>query len=125
MKEVLMNHIVDLVFTIVSVILVPMLSAWLKSKTQNERLKSMIEDIEVNVQSCVDYAEQTVVPELKKSGKWDSVTQKTVLTDTVHRICESILDSTKKTLESNKIDIVSYVTSHVEAYIINKKNTSI
>ena len=125
MKEVLMNHIVDLVFTIVSVILVPMLSAWLRSKTQNERLKSMIEDIEVNVQSCVDYAEQTVVPELKKSGKWDSVTQKTVLTDTVHRICESILDSTKKTLESNKIDIVSYVTSHVEAYIINKKNTSI
>lgn len=125
MKEVLMNHIVDLVFTIVSVILVPMLSAWLKSKTQNERLKSMIEDIEVNVQSCVDYAEQTVVPELKKSGKWDSVSQKTVLTDTVHRICESILDSTKKTLESNKIDIVSYVTSHVEAYIINKKSTSI
>lgn len=125
MKEVLMNHIVDLVFTIVSVILVPMLSAWLRSKTQNERLKSMIEDIEVNVQSCVDYAEQTVVPELKKSGKWDSVSQKTVLTDTVHRICESILDSTKKTLESNKIDIVSYVTSHVEAYIINKKNTSI
>jgi hypothetical protein len=125
MKEVLMNHIVDLVFTIVSVILVPMLSAWLKSKTQNERLKSMIEDIEVNVQSCVDYAEQTVVPELKKSGKWDSVSQKTVLTDTVHRICESILDSTKKTLESNKVDIVSYVTSHVEAYIINKKNTSI
>ena len=125
MKEVLMNHIIDLVFTIVSVILVPMLSAWLRSKTQNERLKSMIEDIEVNVQSCVDYAEQTVVPELKKSGKWDSVTQKTVLTDTVHRICESILDSTKKTLESNKIDIVSYVTSHVEAYIINKKNTSI
>lgn len=125
MKEVLMNHIVDLVFTIVSVVLVPMLSAWLKSKTQNERLKSMIEDIEVNVQSCVDYAEQTVVPELKKSGKWDSVTQKTVLMDTVHRICESILDSTKKTLESNKIDIVSYVTSHVEAYIINKKNTSI
>ena len=125
MKEVFMNHIVDLVFTIVSVILVPMLSVWLKSKTQNERLKSMIEDIEVNVQSCVDYAEQTVVPELKKSGKWDSVSQKTVLTDTVHRICESILDSTKKTLESNKIDIVSYVTSHVEAYIINKKNTSI
>lgn len=125
MKEVIMNHIVDLVFTIVSVILVPMLSAWLRSKTQNERLKSMIEDIEVNVQSCVDYAEQTVVPELKKSGKWDSVTQKAVLTDTVHRICESILDSTKKTLESSKIDIVSYVTSHVEAYIMNKKNTSI
>ena len=125
MKEILMNHIIDLLFTIVSVILVPMLSAWLKSKTQNERLKSMIEDIEVNVQSCVDYAEQTVVPELKNSGKWDSVNQKAVLTDTVHRICESILASTKKTLEDSKIDIVSYVTSHVEAYIINKKNTSI
>ena len=124
MKEILMNHIIDLVFTIVSMILVPMLSAWLKSKTQNERLKSMIEDIEVNVQSCVDYAEQTVVPELKKSGKWDSVNQKAVLTDTVNRICESVLASTKKTLEASKIDIVSYVTSHVEAYIISKKQAN-
>lgn len=125
MKEIIMNHIIDLVFTIVSVILVPMLSAWLKSKTQNERLKSMIEDIEVNVQSCVDYAEQTVVPELKKSGKWDSTSKKAVLTDTVSRICDSILASTRKTLEDSKIDIVSYVTSHVEAYIMNKKQTSV
>ena len=124
MKEILINHFIDLVFTVVSVILVPMLATWLKSKTQNERLKSMIEDIEVNVQSCVDYAEQTVVPELKKSGKWDSVNQKAVLTDTVNRICDSVLDSTKKTLEASKIDIISYVTSHVEAYIINKKQTA-
>ena len=124
MKEILINHFIDLVFTVVSVILVPMLATWLKSKTQNERLKSMIEDIEVNVQSCVDYAEQTVVPELKKSGKWDSVNQKAVLTDTVNRICDSVLDSTKKTLEASKIDIISYVTSHVEAYIINKKQSA-
>ena len=124
MKEIIINHFIDLVFTVVSVILVPMLATWLKSKTQNERLKSMIEDIEVNVQSCVDYAEQTVVPELKKSGKWDSVNQKAVLTDTVNRICDSVLDSTKKTLEASKIDIISYVTSHVEAYIINKKQTA-
>jgi hypothetical protein len=102
-----------------------MFASWLKSKTQNEKLKSMIEDIEVNVQSCVDYAEQTVVQELKKSGKWDSVNQKAVLTDTVNRICESVLASTRKTLEDSKIDIISYVTSHVEAYIINKKQASV
>lgn len=122
MKDVIMNHIIDLVFTLISVVLVPMLASWLKSKTQNERLKSMISDIEVNVQSCVDYMEQTVVKGMKESGEWTKENQITVLKDTVDRILDSILDSTKKTLENNQIDIADYVTTKVEAYIQSKKD---
>lgn len=121
MKDVIMNHIIDLVFTLISVVLVPMLASWLKSKTQNERLKSMISDIEVNVQSCVDYMEQTVVKGMKDSGEWTKENQIIVLKDTVDRILDSILDSTKKTLENNQIDIADYVTTKVEAYIQSKK----
>lgn len=121
MKEIILDHIIDLVFTIISVILVPMLSKWLRSKTQNERLRSMIEDIEVNVQTVVDYMEQTVVQTMKTSKEWNSENQAIVLKDAVSRIFDSILDSTKKTLEDNQIDITDYIASHVEAYIQRKK----
>ena len=121
MKETILNHIIDLVFTVISVILVPMLVKWLKSKTQNERLKSMLDDIEVNVQTVVDYMEQTVVQDMKNSKDWNSNTQAQVMREAVDRILDSILSSTKKTLEDNQIDITDYIASHVEAYIQRKK----
>ena len=121
MKEIILNHIIDLVFTVISVILVPMLVKWLKSKTQNERLKSMLDDIEVNVQTVVDYMEQTVVQDMKNSKDWNSNTQAQVMREAVDRILDSILTSTKKTLEDNQIDITDYIASHVEAYIQRKK----
>ena len=121
MKEIILNHIIDLVFTVISVILVPMLVKWLKSKTQNERLKSMLDDIEVNVQTVVDYMEQTVVHDMKNSKDWNSNTQAQVMREAVDRILDSILSSTKKTLEDNQIDITDYIASHVEAYIQRKK----
>ena len=121
MKEIILNHVIDLVFTIISVILVPMLVKWLKSKTQNERLKSMLDDIEVNVQTVVDYMEQTVVQDMKNSKDWNSNTQAQVMREAVDRILDSILSSTKKTLEDNQIDITDYIASHVEAYIQRKK----
>ena len=122
MKDVILNHIIDLVFTVISVILVPMLAKWLKSKTQNEHLKSMIEDIEVNVHTVVDYMEQTVVKGMKESKEWTSENQAIVLKEAVDRILDSILDSTKKTLEENQIDISDYITTHVESYIQSKKS---
>ena len=124
MKETILNHIIDLVFTVISVILVPMLVKWLKSKTQNERLKSMLDDIEVNVQTVVDYMEQTVVHDMKNSKDWNSNTQAQVMREAVDRILDSILSSTKKTLEDNQIDITDYIASHVEAYIQRKKTTA-
>ena len=124
MKEIILNHVIDLVFTIISVILVPMLMKWLKSKTQNERLKSMLDDIEVNVQTVVDYMEQTVVQDMKNSKDWNSNTQAQVMRDAVDRILDSILSSTKKTLEDNQIDITDYIASHVEAYIQRKKTAA-
>ena len=99
----------------------PHSQGWLKSKTQNERLKSMLDDIEVNVQTVVDYMEQTVVQDMKNSKDWNSNTQAQVMRESVDRILDSILSSTKKTLEDNQIDITDYIASHVEAYIQRKK----
>lgn len=122
MKDIILQNLVSLVFSIISIILLPMLSSWIKSKTQNERLKSMITDVESNVRTCVDYVEQVMVSGMKNDGEWTDESKKLVLKECVSRICDSILDSTKQTLQENQIDITDYITSHVEAYIQSKKS---
>jgi hypothetical protein len=124
MKETFFTNLIELAFTIASAILVPMLASWLRSKTQNEKLKSMISDVEHAVKTCVDFTEQTLVQKLKESGEWPADSQKSVLLDTVTDAIDMLLDSTRSTLEANSIDIESFITAKIEAYIQSKKNTA-
>jgi hypothetical protein len=121
MKETFFTNLIELAFTIASAILVPMLASWLRSKTQNEKLKSMISDVEHAVKTCVDFTEQTLVQKLKESGEWTADSQKSVLLDTVTDAIDMLLDSTRSTLEANSIDIESFITAKIEAYIQSKK----
>lgn len=122
MKDIILEHLISLVFSVISIILLPLISNWIKSKIQNENLKAMISDVEQNVRTCVDYVEQVMVSKLKDTSEWDRDTQKQALQEAVSRVCDSILDSTKRTLEANQIDITDYITTHVEAYIQSKKS---
>ena len=124
MKETFFTNLIELAFTIASAILVPMLASWLRSKTQNEKLKSMISDVEHAVKTCVDFTEQTLVQKLKESGEWTADSQKTILLDTVTDAIDMLLDSTRATLEANSIDIESFITAKIEAYIQSKKITA-
>lgn len=124
MKETFFTNLIELAFTIASAILVPMLASWLRSKTQNEKLKSMISDVEHAVKTCVDFTEQTLVQKLKESGEWTADSQKSVLLDTVTDAIDMLLDSTRSTLEANSIDIESFITAKIEAYIQSKKITA-
>lgn len=122
MKDIILEHLISLVFSVISIILLPLISNWIKSKIQNENLKAMISDVEQNVRTCVDYVEQVMVSKIKDTTEWDEDTQKQALQEAVSRVCDSILDSTKRTLEANQIDITDYITTHVEAYIQSKKS---
>lgn len=124
MKETFFTNLIELAFTIASAILVPMLASWIRSKTQNEKLRSMISDVEHAVKTCVDFTEQTLVQKLKESGEWTADSQKTVLLDTVTDAIDMLLDSTRATLEANSIDIESFITAKIEAYIQSKKITA-
>lgn len=124
MKDIILEHLISLVFSVISIILLPLISNWIKSKIQNENLKAMISDVEQNVRTCVDYVEQVMVSKIKDTTEWDEDTQKQALQEAVSRVCDSILDSTKRTLEANQIDITDYITTHVEAYIQSKKQTA-
>ena len=125
MKEQILNHTIELVFTILTTIVVsvllPAVKAWLQSKTDNERIKSVISDITSAVATCVDHAEQTMVATLKEQDHWDDETKTTVRDTVIENVVNSLLDSTKAIIENNGIDLEALIAQHIEAYIINKK----
>ena len=125
MKEQILNNSIELVFTILTTIVVsvllPAVKAWLQSKTDNERIKSVISDITSAVATCVDHAEQTMVATLKKQDHWDDETKTAVRDTVIENVINSLLDSTKAIIENNDIDIEALIAQHIEAYIINKK----
>lgn len=121
MKDAILENLIELVFTIASAVLVPMLASWLRSKTQNEKLRSMITDIESVVKTAVDYTEQVFVSKLKAAGEWNDSAKEEAKKETAEAVLSMILDSTRDMLEANQIDIEEYISTRIEAYIQSKK----
>lgn len=125
MTQIIMNNLIQLIFTILStvitVILIPALSNWLKSKTENEKIQAVISDLSATVETAVNYYEQTVVAGLKEDGEWNSDTQQEVLKDAVNTAMESLMDTTKKTISDNGISLQDVVTRYVESCIQTNK----
>lgn len=125
MKEELVKSIIELTFTVISatitIVLLPAIAAWLRSKTDNEQIKSIITDISAAVATCVDHSEQTVVSQLKADNNWNKETQKEVLDTVTQNVIDSLLETTKKVVANNGIDIETLVIQHIEAYIQSKK----
>lgn len=125
MKDEIMKSFIELAFTVMSavitIVLLPAVAAWLKSKTENEQIKSIIADISSAVATCVDHSEQTLVATLKSEDKWDKAAQNEVLNAVKKNVIDSLLETTKATVAENGIDIEQLVTQHIEAYIQSKK----
>ena len=125
MKDEIMKSFIELAFTVMSavitIVLLPAVAAWLKSKTENEQIKSIITDISSAVATCVDHSEQTLVATLKSEDKWDKAAQNEVLNTVKKNVIDSLLETTKATVAENGIDIEQLVTQHIEAYIQSKK----
>lgn len=121
----IINEMICLIFsiiaTVVSSILLPAISSWIKSKTENEILQTAISDITTTVQTTVNQYEQTMVTTLKKCGKWDTDAQRNVLERVVEDVVENLLDTTKRTLENNGQGLEDVVTRYIESYIRSVK----
>lgn len=129
MKAQIITKVIELVFTILSTVVVsvllPAVTAWLKSKTNNERIQAIIADLSSAVTACVDYAEQTTVTALKEKGEWNADTQVEVLTSVTESVVNSLLDTTKQLIEANGIDLEELVAQRIEAYILSKKGSKV
>lgn len=118
----IISIVVTVVGTAITAILIPAATTWLKSRTQNQKLQTVIDDLTVTVQSSVDMLEQTVVAQLKADGKWDKAAQERVLEDAVTEVLNGLNASTYNMIDAENTDIQALVKRHIEAYINSKKS---
>lgn len=127
MKAQIISKVIELIFTILTTVVVsvllPAVTAWLKSKTNNEKIQAVIADISAAVVTCVDYAEQTIVPVLKEKDEWNSDTQIDVLNTVTSNVMDTLLETTKQIIEKNGINLEELVAQKIEAYILSKKTS--
>lgn len=107
--------------SIVTAFILPAISSWLKSKTDNEKIQFVIEDITTTVQSSVDMMEQTVVKQLKADGAWNTESQSDVLQDAVTEIINNLTNKTQQYLKAENSDVNALIIRYIEAYIQSKK----
>lgn len=126
MVDTIVTSLIGLLCTVITAtitgVLIPALSNWLKSKTENEKLKSVIDDLTQTVKTSVDYLEQTVVNQLKADGKWSSESQAAVLSTAVSEVTSNITSSTAEYIKNELIDLDDLVTRYIESYIRSKKS---
>lgn len=118
----IISIVVTVVGTAITAILIPAATTWLKSRTQNQKLQTVIDDLTVTVQSSVDMLEQTVVAQLKADGKWNKAAQERVLEDAVTEVLNGLNASTYNMIDAENTDIQALVKRHIEAYINSKKS---
>lgn len=112
---------VTAVSTVITAVLIPAAVSWLKARTRNQKLQSVIDDITVTVQTSVDMIEQTVVNQLKADGKWNATAQSQVLESAVTEVIDGLTQSTYEMLKSENADVELLVKRYIEAYIQSKK----
>ena len=110
-----------LVGTVVTGILIPFVTNWLKSKTDNANLQYVIDELSKTVQTSVNHVNQTFVNQLKADGKFDADNQAKALKMAVEESVNSLTAKTVKILGKEGIDIETLVIKYIEAAIAEKK----
>lgn len=103
--------------TVVTGVLLPALTTWLKSKISNEQLKAVIADLSHTVSTSVKWVEQTMVWQLKQDGKWDLDSQQQVLATCAAEVVKNLTNDTKRLLSKENIDLEAIVIRYIESQI--------
>ena len=110
-----------LVGTVVTGILIPFVTNWLKSKTDNANLQYVIDELSQTVQTSVNHVNQTFVNQLKADGKFDADNQAKALKMAVEESVNSLTAKTVKILGKEGIDIETLIIKYIEAKIAGDK----
>lgn len=125
MKD-LANYIIiwllGLVGTLITTVLLPCLANYIKSKTQNEKLQSMIEELSSVVASSVNYVNQTFVEQLKKDGCFDKEKQQEALAQATSLVFQTLTEKTKQFVQDSNIDLQLLIEKKIESYLFESKN---
>ena len=113
--------IVGLAFTVASTLLVPMLVAWLKSKTKNEVLSAAIDRAGKIIIAAANKTTQTYVDALKKAGKFDAEAQKTAFNMTMTSVLELLNAETKQAIVDTYGDLEKWLSNEIENAVFESK----
>lgn len=117
----IVGGLVGIAFTVVSAVLVPMLVAWLKTKTKNEVLTKAIERAGNIIINAANATTQTYVEALKKAGTFDEEAQKTAFNMTMTSVLTLLNDETKQAIIDTYGDLEKWLTTEIEAAVFTSK----
>lgn len=117
----IVGGLVGLAFTVTSAILVPMLVAWLKSKTKNEVLEKAIDRAGKIIVSAANTTTQTYVEALKKAGKFDTAAQKVAFQMTMDSVLTLLNEETKQAIIDTYGDLNEWLTTEIESAVFEAK----
>lgn len=121
----LIEIVLSVLATVITAVLVPSLTSLIKSKTNDQKMKTAIDAVSNAVNLAVDYVEQTMVTQLKKDGKWDAESQKEALKKATDIAISQLTDSAYLYLLNNHKDIEETIIKYIEANIQNKKKETL
>lgn len=111
-----------LVLTPVLIYIAKYVVDYLKSKTENERVKETLTLVEEAVRTAVAETNQTFVDQLKADGKFTPQEMFTAFERSLDRTKEILGGEAEKLLKKSMIDINSYIRARIELEV-SEQNT--
>ena len=122
LSQQIITWLLGLLSTIITTVLLPYFVSWLKSKTESENLKYVIDEITQTVSDSVNYTNQVFVDQLKKNEKFDAEKQKEALKMSLDYTIDSLTNKTKQIISKNGLDLENVIIKYIESEIRKNKN---
>lgn len=125
MEEIIKNLIgigILVLGSIITKVLLPRLVVWLQTKTENELLHAVIDELSKTAETTVGQVQQTFTNQLKSTGVWTDETAKQARCLAVETVKSNLTNSALDFLVENTADIDETITRYVESSLYNLKN---
>ena len=125
MEEIIKNLInigILVLGGIVTKVLLPRLVNWLQTKTENELLHAVIDELSKTAETAVGLVQQTYTNQIKSAGVWTEETVRQARLLAVGIVRKNLTDTAVNFLIENTEDIEETITRYVESNLYNLKN---
>ena len=125
MEEIIKNLInigILVLGGIVTKVLLPRLVNWLQTKTENELLHAVIDELSKTAETAVGLVQQTYTNQIKSAGVWTEETARQARLLAVGIVRKNLTDTAVDFLIENTEDIEETITRYVESNLYNLKN---
>ena len=116
----IIEAVVGILALVITGVILPKVRGLIIAKTNKVETENAVNEIFMQVDTAVDYVEQTMVNQLKKDGKWNSETQKEALNKAIDVVLANLSQTTLNYLQKNCKDIVKTIANYIESNILKK-----